>query len=462
MTLAHAADAGGLPFSRGLMSYVLVAALGIALWALRARTVREVLARGGGDAPAGGSPATDGGSRPVVRLPVPLVGGWVLVVTRTVGFLGLAALIAVAQGGEAEGGLNPATLMVVSVAYLVLQPLCFLIGDLWAPFDPFAAVAGLADRLAGPARRAAAPAADPPTWAAAAGLLAFLVVTNAGPDNFPPPAVASGEATATVLVGLALWAAILGAVSGAEAARAALPFSRLAAILGRAGILTRRGDRRLAARPPLAGLDEETSGGPGAGALLWVWLGGVLYAALSLTDWWARVLSGRNTGVRQILAVVGLVWAVALVAAVHQTATWLVVRVGQRRSGGVFPVPAAELADGLAVTLVPLGVAWTVAHFVAGWLIDVQLFRVFVSDPLVSGRDLFGTIRDPVNYAPLTPAALGWIESAVLLAGAMASAVVGHRAAVRLLPIRQALGAGVPLALELGAGLVTAMYVLVG
>ena len=112
--------------------------------------------------------------------------------------------------------------------------------------------------------------------------------------------------------------------------------------------------------------------------------------------------------------------------------------------------------------LVPLGVAWSVAHYLRAFLADLQNFIALLSDPLGRGWDLFGTINNTVNYQWLTPTETGWVQSVVLLAGCIASAVVVHQVAFTSYRGRAAVRAIYPMAAALVLAAVGAVALLLG
>ena len=112
--------------------------------------------------------------------------------------------------------------------------------------------------------------------------------------------------------------------------------------------------------------------------------------------------------------------------------------------------------------LVPLGLAWSVAHYLGAFLADLQSFIALLSDPLGRGWDLFGTIDNPVNYRWLTPTQTGWIQTVVLLAGCIASAVVVHQMAFTSFRGRAAVRAIYPMATALVLAAVGAVALLLG
>ncbi len=76
-------------------------------------------------------------------------------------------------------------------------------------------------------------------------------------------------------------------------------------------------------------------------------------------------------------------------------------------------VRRADLTATFAPMLVPLGLAWSVVHYLRASLADAQSFVALLSDPLGRGWDVFGTVQNTCDYRRLTPTQAGWIETIV-------------------------------------------------
>src|SRR5215216_2352219 len=87
-------------------------------------------------------------------------------------------------------------------------------------------------------------------------------------------------------------------------------------------------------------------------------------------------------------------------------------------------IPVRRLAAAYIYTLVPIAVAYQIAHYYTYLLIQGQAIIAFVSDPFGWGWDLFGTASYKVN-ADLVGAAFVWYSQVALI-------VVGHVIAVYL------------------------------
>jgi hypothetical protein len=343
--------------------------------------------------------------------------------TRAIGLLALVAIFVTAAVGKDDASANVAPVTVIVLFFLGWQVVSVVAGDLFWWFNPF-------DTLARGSRRSEASTDTPdPHWTAAAFLFAFVWFVFAYPEFYPPRpheiAWFLAVYTIAVVAGAAVW--------GRAWVRDGEGFGALFGLLGR---------RR--ARPATNGTV----------ALLCVYLGAILFDAVSQTNWWVDVLGTSRGWSERVINTVGLVWAVAGVAVVYVAAAAVTARLIGRRT--------AEISGMFAPVLVPLGFAWSFAHYLNGFLADAQNFVALISDPLGRGWNLFGTINNVVNYRWLTPNQSGSIQAVALLVGCVVSAVRVHRAAFMSFRGERAVWARYPLGAALVAGAVGAVTLLLG
>ena len=336
--------------------------------------------------------------------------------------LRVCGVVVAAAFGADDSGANITPVTVIVMFWLGLQVVSFVAGDAFWLFNPF-------DTIGRTIKRATATSAPDPHWTAAAFLFSFAWFVFAYPEFYPPTPrnIASFLAayTVAVVIGATVW--------GRGWLREGEGFSALFGLLGR---------RR------------EHAPTSGTVAVLSVYLGTIAFDGISQTNWWITVLGTTRGWNERVLNTVGLVWTVAGVAVVYLAATRIAAYITQRA--------ASEVAANFAPMLVPLGLAWSVAHYLRAFLADLQNFVALLSDPLGRGWDLFGTINNIVDYKWLTPAQTGWIQSAVLLIGCIASAIVVHRVAFTSYRGRPAVRATYPLAAALVVAAVGAVALLLG
>jgi len=101
--------------------------------------------------------------------------------------------------------------------------------------------------------------------------------------------------------------------------------------------------------------------------------------------------------------------------------------------GAYSKIPIRRLAAAYVYTLVPIAVAYQMAHYYTYLLIQGQAILAFISDPFGWGWDLFGTAGYKVN-ADLVGAAFVWYSQvALIVVGHVIAVYLGHVVALRLL-----------------------------
>ncbi|HET7574183.1 MAG TPA: fenitrothion hydrolase, partial [Solirubrobacterales bacterium] len=104
---------------------------------------------------------------------------------------------------------------------------------------------------------------------------------------------------------------------------------------------------------------------------------------------------------------------------------WLGVR-GMRTVPGAPPV--AKLRAGFAHTLIPIALAYLVAHYFSLFFFQEQAqFTYLLSDPLGTGTtDLFGTANAGVDYNALSANAIWYVQVAALVTGHVLGLMLAH------------------------------------
>jgi hypothetical protein len=121
----------------------------------------------------------------------------------------------------------------------------------------------------------------------------------------------------------------------------------------------------------------------------------------------------------QVAGTVGLALALSLVAAVYRVGV-----VGMRRmSRGA---DARALGARFAHTLVPIAVAYVVAHYFSLVAVQGQALLPLASDPLGDGANIFGTASLTVNYSLLSAGAVWAIQVIALVSGHVGGLVLAH------------------------------------
>ena len=119
------------------------------------------------------------------------------------------------------------------------------------------------------------------------------------------------------------------------------------------------------------------------------------------------------------LGTAGLFGTIAVIGGGYWLASLAAARLaGSERSPG-------EVANDFAHTLVPIALAYAVAHYFTLVLFEGQQLFAALSDPFSLGWDLFGTATWRVNVL-LSPEAVWYIQVAVIVLGHVAGVVLAH------------------------------------
>ena len=369
------------------------------------------------------------------------------VMVRVLGMAVFALVLVAAFAGENDPADNIAPVIVYITFWVGITLVNGLVGDLWEALNPF-------DTMAGVLESAELVAADPRPWnggywAAAVGLAGFVWLELVYPDRAEPRVLAVAIAAYTVVVLFAVrrW--------GRGWLRRGESFGALFGVLAHAAPLGRTEDGRLRLRPPFSGL---TSLQPERGlqAVVLVLLGSTTFDGLTRTQVWTEV-SARYSGLANVaLGTAGLVWAI--------TAVWLLysgaMRVMSRVTGG--GRSAGELSESFVHSLVPIALAYSVAHYFSLFVLEGQALVALVSDPLGLGWNLFGTADRRVDYGLLSPMVISYVQVGAILAGHIAGVVVAHDRALALFDRAEATRSQYPLLVAMVVYTVGALFLLLG
>jgi hypothetical protein len=341
----------------------------------------------------------------------------------------LAALV-----GEPDAADNLAPTFVWVVFWLGLVPLVVLFGNLWAVLSPWRAVADAVAWVWRKAGRGWEPAAEYPErlgrWPAAVLLLAFATLELAYPRSAEPRTLA----LAIVVYSWITWAGMLvyGRRPWLENGEAFHVYFGLLSLIAPFAVEEHEGRRRVVLRPPLAGLTRRQEV-PGTVAFVAVMLGSVAFDGLSRASWWqdrrydleARYIvdSPRTADlVATGFNLLGLLVSVGAIALMFLAA----VRVARAVSGS-----RERLASVFVASLIPIALAYLVAHYFTLLVNQGQYAIPLASDPFGKGWDLLGTASfQPSLYN--SPNGIWYIQVGVLVVGHVLGLMLAHDRAVAI------------------------------
>jgi hypothetical protein len=209
-------------------------------------------------------------------------------------------------------------------------------------------------------------------------------------------------------------------------------------------------DRELALRPPAVGLARPERVAPGGVFFVILVLAGVSFDGLLETPFW--VWLQVVTGVPRTL---GLVVLPLLFFAVYL----LFVKLSQVLGGGTGRLRGYAAA--YVFSLVPIAVAYQVAHYYTLLLVQGQAIVRHVSDPFGWGWDLFGTGGFMINAAVIGADAVWYSQIALIVAGHVVAVYLAHVTALRLFEnYRRALWSQVPMLVLMVLYTVSSLWIL--
>jgi hypothetical protein len=363
--------------------------------------------------------------RPVLKVPV--------VLEVLCGALGVAAFVITVYAGYAGSQTATANLAptVVYVVFWVAIPFAtVLLGDVFAAFNPWRAVARGAAWIYGRARRGEAPAAMAyPTWLgrwpAALGILAFAWVELVYVDKDDPSQLATMMLlyAAVQLVGMSVYGIEAWSRNADAFGLYFRLFSMLSALHWRA--------RTLYVRPPLSGAPT-LDAGPGTVALLCTMIGTVSFDGLSQGAIWtgqggiAPDLQQRfvNLGFSgevalEITFTIGLLTMVGLISGLYRLGVMGMHSVGRGHD-------TTELSRRFVHSLIPIALAYVVAHYFSLLMYQGQAVAYLVSDPLGDGSNVFGTATATIDYNLVGANGVWYVQVFALVCGHAAGLTLAH------------------------------------
>jgi len=293
-----------------------------------------------------------------------------------------------------------------------------LLGNLWATLSPFDTIG----RLIGYGDDDEAPPRPYPQawgkWPAAILLFAFVWVELAQPFATVP-----GHLGILIVVYTLIQIAgmhTFGRRAWIESGEAfAVYFGLIAAMAP----FSRDREGRVVTRPFLSGL-AQIPPQPGLLAVIMIALGSTTFDGISRTNLWITTTAELSGVVRNAAFLWGLLAVIALVTLAYAIA----MRAASRIVGGDWH----SLAVRFAHSLVPIVLAYVIAHYFSFLVLEGQLGLVRLSDPFGAGWNLFGTDDWVINLTLLSPTAIWYVQVAAIVIGHVGGVVVAHDRAIAM------------------------------
>lgn len=367
------------------------------------------------------------------RLPLFTLDDRLQTAASLMSFAGFATLVAAGFLGSRDPLSNPLPLVVWTVLWAGLTLMQGMFGDLWSWLNPWVGPYRLVSRLFGINEERAWRL---PRWIGCwpAVLLFFVFawfeLIDPAPDDPARLALAAGlywqfSFVAMLVFGCRAWsnAGEFLTVFFSMVARFAPVERDERGWLG----LCWPGARLMSAEPlPTSAI-----------AFLLLALSSVSFDGLSKTFLWLSLFGfnplefpGRTAVVGS--GTLGLALTFVLLAAVFLVAVWLGrILAGRER-------PFMQAAGLLVWSIVPIALAYHVAHYLTALLVDGQYALAALSDPFAMGWNLFGTADMQVEAGIVAGAASAWwlwnIQAGAIILGHVLAVLVAHGFAGRLHP----------------------------
>jgi hypothetical protein len=324
---------------------------------------------------------------------------------------------------------NFAVVFVFYTFWLGLVLISVVLGDVFRAFNPWRALGRLVSegfRLAA-GQSAPAPFTYPDRlgrWPAVVGVLLFvwLELIAAGGASPTPHDVAVATVIYSVITFgcMALFGVEEWIGKGETFSAYFGMFSRLAPLEARRGELGRR--RFLTGAPQWAAV-------PGSAGLVLASIAvtsfdGAQEGALSdAIQWTFDRCSDLGFSLPDSFRIADSIWLLIVFAGVSLL-YWLGVE-GMHTVRGSPPV--RQLAQSFAHTLIPIALAYLVAHYFSAFLYQEQAqFTYILSDPLGHGSDLFGTAGGGINYGIVSSNTVWYVQVAALVIGHVTALTLAH------------------------------------
>jgi hypothetical protein len=363
------------------------------------------------------------------------------------GLLGLACFVLLVVSGlagtqVATANFAPTAVYVLFWIGLVVASMLF--GDVFRVLSPWRALARAVAWITMRARRAAPGAGGGPSaaalpeplawprrlghWPAVVTIAAFAWLELVSVDRDEPRLLAllALVYAAVQLIGMSVWGIETWSRRGDGFAVFFGLFARVAPFVRRDGVLYLR--RPLDGLPSMEVL-------PGTVALLCTMIGSTTFDGASGGPLWTELaphlqdvfadLGMGATAAGEGAFTIGLLACVLLVALVYRIGIAGMRTVDRQRSTG-------ELARSFAHTLVPIALAYALAHYASLLIYQGQAVGFLLSDPLGDGSNLLGTANWTIDYTVISATGIWYLQVAVIVLGHIGALVLAHDRALAI------------------------------
>ncbi len=360
--------------------------------------------------------------------------------------LGVALFILVLAAGL-FGAQNPlkniAPVMVWAIWWVGMAYISALLGNLWALVNPLATLFGWAEALWAriwPGRKLVLGWRYPDAlgaWPAVVLFLSYVWMEVVWEHSDSPAHLAKAMLAYSALTWLGML--LFGRAQWLKSGEVfALVFGLLARFAPTELRKSGAGVQDLALRPYGVGLLAREPVPNSTLVLVLTMLAAVSFDGFMETQLWATVLdhyalSAQNPGSDSDLArawvqTAGVIGTPVLFVAVYLVFCRLIAWCG---SGFI---PVARVAGLFVSTLVPIAIAYHLAHYLSFLAMAMQYLIVLASDPFGFGWDLFGTKNHFIRIGLVDARAVWYLSVAAIVIGHIVAVYLAHRIALRTYP----------------------------
>jgi hypothetical protein len=369
----------------------------------------------------------------------------IALLVRAIGVAIFALVIFAGFAGNQDPVRNIAPTMVWIIGWVGLAFLSMVLGNIWAVLNPWDSIFAFVEWAYAGLRRGDRLALERPyppalaTWPAVGLLIVFAWMELVWTGRVVPHDLACALLAYSGLT----WAGMFVFGRAAWLRRGEL-FALVFGIFARFGVWGKVDCKHsVVLRVPVAGLLEHPPARFSTVMLVIGLLATVTFDGIIETPPWARLeraildsaadttfwfrLGLGDAAVVQAARTVAIVGCIALFVAAY----WLVCGVAASLSGDR-SINTLAVARMFVLTLVPIALAYHVAHYFSFLLLGGQYLIPLVSDPIGRGWDLFGTAHYRLNVGLVSPRLQWSVALVAVVVGHVIAVYLAHVTAIRM------------------------------
>jgi hypothetical protein len=359
---------------------------------------------------------------PSIQGTIPCV---VLACCRVFGVGLLILIVCAGLFGNQSTFKNVTPVMVWVIWWVGLSFLCAFVGNVWELINPWPALFAAAERLARPLAKGWSLRLPYPEWLGAWPACALLLLFAWFELVAPGRDIPRNIAIAVMLYSAMTWAGF-AAFGREQWLRRGEVFSVVFDLFGRFAPLQLNRDGYWALRPFAAGLLARTPLTPSMTAFTLLMLGTVTVDGFMETPLWSAIAqsltgnaaAGVDATVYGMLQTALLLAGPLLLAALYLTVIAMMAQITR--------LSIAQLAGLFVQSLVPIAIAYHLAHYFTLLAIAGQFIIPLASDPFGYGWDLFGTTLYRIDIGVVDARFIWYLSVTAIVSGHIIAVWIGH------------------------------------